>query len=162
MRFFILVVLLIGSAQVGFATEINQIKIQVSLNLKRCDDSFVNLEPQNCQDGIPTEKDLTFDLATNCKQVGDSNVCTRSAMVTSIMDKGSANAIIVISKKTSTQGVQILATVILVPSVNSLQQSVLTLTLPETGLFPPKTGLGAAVFKVADDSHIYFPSLVIK
>lgn len=159
---FLFAVLLIVSSQSVFATEKDQITFKVSLNLTRCDDVLVNGKFQNCVDSTPHIKDLTFDLAKNCKQSENIVNCSSTQMFTARMDNGSATAMFVISKRTEAGVSQILATVMLVPGMNFSQQSVLNLILPESGIFLSEIRLQAASYKTMDDSQIYFPSLVIR
>ncbi|MES2801728.1 MAG: hypothetical protein V4654_04505 [Bdellovibrionota bacterium] len=159
---FLFAVLLVFSAQSVFATEIDQIKIKASLNLKRCDDVLVDGKFQNCVDKTSPDSDLIFDLTKNCNQIANTVNCSSSKSVTTRMDNGSATAIIVVSKiKDEAGSIQILATIMLTPGMNFSQQSVLNLTLTESGLFPPKIHLQASSYKPMDDSRLFFPSLVI-
>lgn len=158
---FLFAALLVVSAQSVFAAGIDQIKIKVSLNLKRCDDVLVDGKFQNCVDKTQPDSDLTFDLTKNCKQTADIVNCSSSKMVTTRLDNGSATAHIIVSKIVEAGTSQILATIMLIPGMNFSQQSVLNLTLPESGLFPPKIRLQATSYKAMDDSRLFFPSLTI-
>lgn len=158
---FLFAALLIVSAQSVFATEIDQIKIKASLSLKRCDDVLVDGKFQNCVDKAQPDSDLAFDLTKNCKQTADQVSCSSAKMVTIRMDNGSATAHIIVSKIVEAGSSQILATIMLIPGMNFSQQSVLNLTLPESGLFPPKIRLQATSYKSMDDNRLFFPSLVI-
>ena len=158
---FLILILLVTSAQSAFAMDIDQIKIKISLNLTRCDDVLVDGKFQNCIDNTPNDKDLIFDLNKNCKNIADSVSCSSSQMITARMDNGSATAIIIVSKKSEAGSSHILATVVLTPGMNFAQQSVLNFTLPENGVFPTKIRLQATSYKALDDNRLYFPSLVI-
>ena len=161
MKLLLMSVLLIISSQATFASEIEQIKIRASLNLKSCDDVLVDGKFQNCVDKVTPESELTFDLTTNCKKTADGMSCSNAKMISNRLENGSATAHVIVSKIVDANSTQILATIMLIPGTNFSQQSVLNLTLPGTGLFPPKMRLQSTSYKPLDDNRLYFPSLVI-
>jgi len=157
-------VLLLFPVQSTFAAELDQVKMNASLNLTHCEEVIVDgkLELQNCVANPPVEKDLIFDLTKNCKQLSNGIRCTSSKVFEARMNKGSATTTIIIVKENIGGLKKTQLTIMLTPGMQFSQQSVLNLILPDSGILPPEIRLAASTYQALDDTGIYFPSLVIK